>query len=245
MSVLGIIQARYSSERLPGKMLKNISGKPLIFHIVQRMRQSKMIDKVILATSTEGSDDILEETAMELQVNCFRGSLNDVMDRFVQAGKEFHAKNIVRICGDNPLIDPLYIDKMVKCHLREKADYTNCCTEIPIGTAGEVVSFERLEAINRQSLDRCYREHVTTYFLEYKEKFRVYSATPPLYLKGKSFRLTVDTKEDMELMRKIYQKFYRENKIVNIREVIKFLEKNPRLLSINKNIEQKDWKKTA
>lgn len=244
-NILGIIQARVSSERLPGKVLKDISGKPLLFHIIERLKRSKIIDRLVLATSTEPEDAVLRDVAQNCGIDFYRGSLNDVLDRFIQAGRMFSAKDIVRICGDNPLIDHEYLDTMICWHLRENADYTYCHSKIPTGTAGEVASLEGLEKINNKAQERAYREHVTTYFLECKEEFKVCSIIPPLYLLGKSFRLTVDTEKDLELMRAIYNKFYKENRIVELKEVIRFLEKNPEISGINRQIKQRDWRETA
>ena len=143
------------------------------------------------------------------------------------------------------MIDHEYLDTMICWHLRENADYTYCRSKIPIGTAGEVVSLESLEKINNKAQERAYREHVTTYFLEYKEEFKVCSIIPPLYLLGKSFRLTVDTEKDLELMRVIYNRFYKEDRIIELREVIRFLEKNPEISGINREIKQRDWRETA
>jgi spore coat polysaccharide biosynthesis protein SpsF len=245
MSIVGIIQARNSSERLRSKILKKISGKPMLFHIIERLKRSEMIDRLILATSTRPEDEILRDFTDDMGIGFYAGSLHDVLDRFVQAGKESDADSIVRICGDNPLIDPLFIDMMIQSHLREEADFTHCPSIIPLGTGAEVVSFQSLEKINRKKLENRYREHVTTYFLAFKENFKTCSVPPPFYLKGKDFRLTVDTKDDLKLMRRIYEEFYRENEIVDLIKVIDYLEKNRSLLAVNQHVVQKDWRKTA
>lgn len=245
MNVLGVIQARISSERLPRKVLKKISGKPMLVHVIERLKRSKMVYQILLATSNEPEDAILKDIADKCNIHFFTGPLSNVLERFLQVGRSYNAKNIVRICGDNPLVDYEYLDIMIYQHLRERADYTYNDSDIPLGTAGEVVSLDALEKIDHLTTERCYREHVTTYFLEFKERFKVWPVAPPLYLRGKNFRLTVDTEEDLKLIRKIYKSFYKENKIIDLKKVIDFLEKDTNLLSINMNIKQRDWKKTA
>jgi spore coat polysaccharide biosynthesis protein SpsF len=240
--IVAIIQARMGSERLSGKVLKKISGKPLLEHIISRIATSKKIHNVIVATSDKIEDRPIINLSKRLSFPYFAGSEHDVLSRFIGAGRAVSADIVVRICGDNPLIDVEYLDDMIDSHILKNAEYTCNDSPIPIGTAGEVVDFSVLESLDAVAKEQRYREHVTTYILEHLEEFKVNRTEAPSYLKDKSFRLTVDTTEDLKLIRTIYRKLYSDGKIIKTSHAIAFLENNPSLSKINIHIPQKDWR---
>ena len=122
--MLAIIQARMASTRLPGKMLADIDGQPMLWHVVNRTRRSSLVDRLIVATSVNSGDDPIVQFCARNNIDCFRGSEDDVLDRFYQAAKYYKAKTIVRITGDCPLIDPIIVDKVISLFINSKADYT-------------------------------------------------------------------------------------------------------------------------
>jgi spore coat polysaccharide biosynthesis protein SpsF len=242
MKIVAIIQARMGSERLPGKSLKKICGRPILEHIINRISASKKINNIIVATTDRKIDLPIVSLSKKLSIPYYTGSEDDVLDRFIGAGESVLADIVVRLCGDNPLIDIRYLDDMIDSHRDKKAEYTYNCSPIPIGTAGEVVNFGTLKKINLIAKDKRYREHVTTYILDHLNEFNINCTNPPLYLKDKTFRLTVDTEEDLKLMRSIYKRLYQEGKIIETSQAISLLESNSNLSKINIHIPQKNWR---
>lgn len=241
------------SERLPGKSLKKICGIPMLEHIINRISTSRKIHNIIIATSDNVKDHPIINLSRKLSIPYYAGSEDDVLNRFIGAGESVSADVVVRICGDNPLLDISYLDKMIDSHLSKKAEYTYNCSPIPIGTAGEVINFDVLKKIKSITKDRRYREHVTTYILDHLDEFNVNCTKPPTYLEGKSFRFTVDTEEDLNLIRRIYRRLYSNpptpplfkgglKEVIETSQAISILEKNPPLSKINIHIQQKDWR---
>lgn len=235
------------SERLAGKSLKKICGIPMLEHIINRISTSRKIHNIIIATSNNVKDHPIINLSRKLSIPYYAGSEDDVLERFVGAVESVSTDNsaqviVVRICGDNPLIDIGYLDEMIDSHLSEKAEYTYNCSPIPIGTTGEVINFDVLKKLKSIAKDKRYREHVTTYILDHLNDFNVNCAKPPPYLEGKTFRFTVDTEEDLSLIRKIYRRLYSEGKIVETSQAISILESNPTLSKVNIHIPQKDWR---
>ena len=263
MQIIAIVQARMGSERLPGKSLKKICGIPMLEHIINRISTSRKIHNIIIATSDNVKDHPIINLSRKLSIPYYAGSEDDVLNRFIGAAESVSADVVVRICGDNPLIDISYLDKMINSHLSKKAEYTYNCSPIPIGTAGEVINFDVLKKLKSIAKDKRYREHVTTYILDHLDEFNVNCTKPPLYLEGKTFRFTVDTEEDLSLIRKIYRKLYSNptlilplskgrkmegllkggvGGIVETSHAVALLESNPTLSKVNIHIPQKDWR---
>src|SRR3990167_3601927 len=174
MEVLAIIQARMSSSRLPGKVLKPILGKPMIWHQWQRIQKTKHLDKLVLATSNDKSDDILARFFLSQGENVFRGSLNDVLSRYYHCALQYSPKHVVRLTADCPVIDPALIDKVVLTHLTEKNDYTSIGgSTYPLGLSAEVCRFEALQLAYQQATLSSQREHVTLYIYQHLHQFKV------------------------------------------------------------------------
>ena len=170
--VLAIVQARCSSSRLPGKVLAPILEKPMIIHELERLQRSQYIDKVILATSTDSSDDSLVKIA-EKVVNVYRGSLDDVLDRYYQCAKLYNPEHVVRITGDCPVIDWRLVDEVITKHLNEGNDYTSLTEHFPDGLDTEIFRFSVLERAWREAEFRSEREHVTLYIRKHPEIFKL------------------------------------------------------------------------
>lgn len=244
--ISAIIQARMGSSRLPGKVLMTICGKPVLQHIIERLKFCKLINEVILAIPNTKENDILEKFALKNNVAYYRGSENEVLERVYMAAKENNCDVIVGITADNPLIDPEIIDLAVKKHLKSGADYS--CTEypskfLPVGLGAELFNFNAIKTACKNAKEAYNREHVTSYFYENPDVFKLNSVTLPYNLKNPALRLTLDTKEDLELITKIYEDLHKEGEFFKTEEVLNLLNQKPELKEINRHIVQKQRQK--
>lgn len=231
--ILALLQARVSSSRLPEKVLKPILGTPMLFRQIERVRQSESIDQLVVVTSTDPSDDPLEELCREHRVDWFRGSLRDVLDRFYRASQKFPADRIVRLTGDCPLADPKLIDRVVQFHKKGNYDYTSNALEptYPDGLDVEVFQREALEAAWREAQLSSEREHVTPFLYKHPERFRLGNFKNREDL---SFlRWTVDEPSDLNLVTRIYEALYPLNSSFTTEEILGFLDQNPSLKTLN------------
>ena len=173
--VVTIVQVRMGSTRLPGKVMMDIAGKPMLQHIVERLQRSRRTDSIVLATTTLKEDDLLENFASGVNLACYRGEVQDVLGRYYGAATQHHAEVIVRICGDNPLIDPQVIDKVISEHLGSDNDYTSNTIKptYPLGLNVEVLNYDVLEKAHREAKQDDEREHVTPYIWRHPEKFKI------------------------------------------------------------------------
>jgi spore coat polysaccharide biosynthesis protein SpsF len=238
MKILAIVQARTKSQRLPLKVLKEIAGKPMLWHVINRVRRCSYINDIVLAIPKDADNDILEDFAQEIGVKCFRGSESNVLSRYYGAALKYPADVIVRITSDCPLIDPEITDLTIKKFLDSKVDYVYADTRsgFPRGLDTEVCSFKVLERAFKESTKYYEKEHVTPYIYQ-SGLFTMKSVEAAGNLRC-GYRLCVDTEEDLELVRKIYQYLY-IGKVFGICDVIDLLEKYPELLKINAEIKQK------
>ena len=241
MKVLCLLQARMDSERFPGKIMKDISGIPIIGHILHFLSYSKNIDKIVVATTTNFSDDILVNYLDKHNWKYFRGDENDVLLRYVDALKQFPADYVVRITADNPLTDPEIVDSVIEQAIITKSDYSSnhLIKTYPLGYVVEVLSAKTLLNIEKLTQNPKDREHVTWYIYQNRDKFNTSNFLAPTNLSHPNWRLTVDTKEDFELVEKIFSLLYKENGFIKYSDVVNLLLEKPELLQINRNIEQK------
>jgi len=226
--ILAIIQARMGSSRFPGKTLAEISGKPMLWHVVRLVRAARAVDEVVVATTCVASDDPIARFCQREGIACFRGSEDDVLDRFYQAAKEKHADAIVRITADCPLIDSEVIDRVVTRFQEARSDYasnTLRCT-YPDGLDTEVFSFAALERAWSEAVKPSEREHVTPYLLS--GKFRTVNVESEAPVPLGTHRWTVDYPSDLEFVRKIYAELS-ENGGFGYRDVLDLLHRRPDL----------------
>ncbi len=241
-NICAIIQARMGSVRLPNKVLWPVEGKPMLWHIIERVKKSKEIGQMVLAIPDTKENNALEEFAKQEKIPYFRGSEDDVLNRFYEAAKQYHADVIVRVTADNPFIDPNIVDVAVKSHLQTNADYssTHFESKLATGFAVEVCSFTALKKANSEAKELQEREHVMPYFYKNPDIFSINKIDIKGYEDSASFRLTVDTKEDMELALRIYKELYKPGEIFYLSDIIDLLKnKKPELTKINENIPQK------
>ncbi len=237
--ICAIIQARFSSTRLPGKVLREINGRPMLSYMMERVDAAKNIDKVALATSIDSSDDPIEELCRKDNVLYYRGSLDDVLDRYYQTALRLKADTIVRLTGDCPLIDPKMIDDMVDVYKNSNYDYVANTLPpkwtVPEGMDIEVFSFKNLKRAWSEAKKPSDREHVTFYFWNNPELFSVsrYNLKTDL----SAYRLTVDYPEDFEVIEAIFTALYPKKRIFTMEDIIEFLKDNPDIHRKNKDIE--------
>lgn len=241
MKIGAIIQARMGSTRLPGKVMKKIKGKTVLSHVVERVRQSKMIDEIIIATTTLDRDDIIENEAIKCGAKVFRGSEEDVLDRYYHAAKENNLDVVIRITSDCPLIDPFLIDNTINIYLQSKYQIvTNAGPGLsertfPRGLDVEVFSFNILEEAFNNAKEIYQREHVTPYIYENNRKIYYYQND----VDYSKFRWTLDTEEDFELISSVYKELYRGNHDFYMEEILELFKRKPKIFDINKHVEQK------
>jgi len=241
MKYIVTIEARMRSSRLPGKVLKPILGKPMLGLMIERLQQARTVDGVVIATTVNPDDEPIVQLAKEMGVGVFRGSEEDVLARVLGAARQFEADVIVETTGDCPLNDPGIIDKVVSDYRIGGADFVSNTLEYttPRGTDVRVFSTESLAEIDQLSQDPADREHVSLHYWEHPEKYRLRNVRTEFPPEVAELRLTVDTPEDFELIRQIFEILYPEKGIFSLNDVVELLQRRPDLAEINKNIRQK------
>lgn len=201
--VIAVVQARMGSARFPGKMMARLAGKPLIEWVLGRVKQAKLVHEVVLATSRSGRDDVLDDVARQLGVLTIRGDEQDVLSRFVTVAEERSADWVVRICGDNPFVDPSEIDRLVDFALVRRPDYAfnhldRLSNGYPDGFGAEIFTGSMLREMNRRGLEPDQREHVTRYVWDHPHAYRILTLTVPREIAFADLRFDVDTPADLE-----------------------------------------------
>jgi len=235
LKVLAIIQARTGSTRLPRKALRKIQGKPILHHIIDFLGHSKQIDKIIVATTTLKNDDEIVDFSKQINVDCFRGSSDDVLGRYYECAKHYGGELIVRITSDNPLIDPELVDKVIRVCKETNCKYASNMIHqtYPLGYLVEALTFPTLKKLHENYTDPLNREHVTYAIRQNPKSFDVQEIFAPSDLERPNWRLTVDYEDDFNLISEIYSKLYKSNHFIPYRAVVEFLDKNKDLLKIN------------
>ena len=243
MKVVCLVQARVGSTRLPGKILKEICGKTILHHEIDRLKKCKEIDEIVIATTDKEDDDKIVNEAKKLSVKYFRGSENDVLSRFYYAAKENNADIIVRVTSDCPCIDFEILDKMLiyfKDKYKEKQiDYLSNTINrtYPRGYDIEIFTFSALEKSYINAEKEYEREHVTPYIYDKTNNFL------KLSFENKDdyseYRVTLDTIEDFIVIKNIFENLYYKNPYFKLNDVVQYLNNNLHIVDINKNIEQK------
>jgi spore coat polysaccharide biosynthesis protein SpsF (cytidylyltransferase family) len=240
MKTLGILQARCSSSRLPGKVLLPILGEPMLFRQIERLNRCASFDKLIVATSSDLTDDPLAFECTTHRVEFFRGSLDDVLDRFVQAAKPYQPETVVRLTGDCPLADPALIDEVIKYFYEGNYDYVSNCDPptFPDGLDVEVMRFSSLEAAHHEAVLPSHREHVTPFVRSDPERFLI--GNYACDTNRSHLRWTVDEPEDFEFVRSIYEMLYPAKPDFRTDDILNALEKHRNLQSINSKFERNE-----
>ena len=236
-----IVQARMTSTRLPGKVLMPVMGKPLLEYQIERLQRVRRADDIIIATTTNDTDQPIVDLAERLGIKVFRGSEEDVLSRYFGAAKENDLEVVVRITSDCPLIDPAVVDAVIGAYLEntEKCDYVSNCLNrtFPRGMDTEVFPFSLLEKVYCEAIEQPYREHVTPYIYEDSQRFRLLNVA---FQRDESHqRWTVDTPEDFKLIEHILETLYPINSFFDLEDVLALMSVHPNWYEINSQIEQK------
>lgn len=246
--VTAIIQARMSSTRLPGKVLKTVKGRPLLSYQVERIRRARLLEQIVVATTASAHDGALARFCEEEKLNYFRGSEKDVLARFYQAAKRFKANVIVRLTADSPLIDPLLIDEAVNFYKNNTDLYDYVAntapppSTFPDGMDVEVFSFSVLERAFLEAKLPSEREHVTFYLWK-TAKFRTYQIKHSRDYSH--YRFTVDYPQDFEVVSEIFEQLYPKNNFFTMEDAVGFVNTRRYLLEKQKGIERNSgWKKS-
>jgi spore coat polysaccharide biosynthesis protein SpsF len=238
--VVAIVQARMSSTRLPGKVLMDIAGMSMLGRTIRRVSRARLVTQVVVATTTEESDNPLIKHCETNGWKYFRGSQEDVLDRYHSAALAFNADTIVRITSDCPLIDPIIVDAVLEEYFRleDEVDYLSNMLPrrtYPRGLDTEAFAFSALELAWKQDTDPSLREHVTQYIVRHPEIFRIRGIMNDIDYSA--MRWTVDTAEDLRFVRTVYENFQDDK--FTWKELVGFLEAHPEITDINKVVKQK------
>ena len=232
-----IIQARMNSARLPGKVLAELCGRTVLEHIIGRLRHVRRIGKIVVATSRLEQDDPIAQASSKAGVPCFRGSLEDVLDRFLQAAEEHGMNHVIRVTGDNPVIDPELVKSLVQFYEEKKLDYASAKDpqSFPPGTACEIVSLDTLRRVASLTSAEEDREHVTWYIVQHPEQFRV--AFLPAPERGRPFiRLALDEERDLRVLREVFGRLYDRNPQFGIQSIYELYEREPWIFELNREV---------
>jgi len=235
-----ILQARMTSTRLPNKVLMPILGKPMLAHQIKRLTRVKTHHQLVIATSTQITDDPIEALCQQYKVHCFRGSLNDVLARYYYTACQFKKnntlKNIVRITGDCPLIDSDIVDNVINLFLTSNVDYCSNCAPatLPDGLDVEVFSFTALKKAHQLAKKSSEREHVTLFIRNNPKLFNMNNYHHHTDLSH--FRWTVDEPKDFELVSEIYHALYPNDQHFSLNDILMLIGKRPELSLINEHI---------
>ena len=243
---VAIIQARCGSTRLPGKIFAELSEIPLIWHVVNRLKFCRRIDKIVLATTTNNADNILAEWAEKEKIEIYRGSETDVLNRYYSTAKMLAlAPNdiIIRITADDPFKEPELIDKVVEMVENGKTifAYNNKPPTFPEGLDCEVFTMFALELSEIHSTDPYEREHVTQYMYRHPEIFNGQNISNDIDLSH--LRFTIDTEDDYKMANEVYSHLYKENRIFLLNDILNLLKTNPHILQINAKVKRSDMYK--
>jgi spore coat polysaccharide biosynthesis protein SpsF len=241
MKIIATIEARMTSSRLPGKVLLPVQNKPILNHLVTRLQAVPSLDGIVLATTKNSTDDVLEMFAKENNIHCFRGSEEDVMARVIGAAESVHADVIVEITGDCPLIDPQIVEQTIRMFKSNNADYVSNAhmRSYPDGMDTQVFSLKTLKRSAAMTSDPLDHEHVTLHIRNHPELFSQVHLVAPPEIHWPELGLTLDEHADYELIKLIMEHFGEHNKLFSCLDVIKLIRSNPDLAHINASVQRK------
>ena len=244
MKYVAIIQARMNSSRLPGKVMMKILNKPTLVYLINRLKTIKEINTIIIATTNNIQDDVLKKLALKLKIKCFRGSENNVLKRVVQAGVKNKAKNIIHICGDNPILDPNIIKKMLKIFTKSNYDCVanSFKRSYPRGMDAIVIKLSALKKSLKFAKNNKYKEHVSLFIKHNPGKFKIKNIIAEKKMYWPSLSVSLDEKADFLLIKKIIEYFNmnKKQKYFGCYEIIELLKnQKPHWININKYVKRK------
>ena len=240
--ICATIEVRMTSSRLPGKVLMDIMGKPAVQHIIERVKRSQYIDEVVVATTVNPLDDPIVELCRQIGCKYYRGSEEDVLLRVLDAAKSVDADIIVEIVGDCLVVDWRIADKLIEAFFAGEYHYASNALErtYPLGFNVQVFPVSVLDEVDRLTKDPVDHEHVTFYIYNHPEKFRLFNMKAPESMTYPHIEITLDTKEDYEMIKSIYEELYTENTDFSAEEVVSLLLDKPEILKIADNVKRRN-----
>lgn len=237
--IVTVIQARTGSTRLPNKIMLPLGGKPLLVRMVERVQRASLAGTVVVATTTDPSDDVIVEACEAAGFRCYRGKVDDLLDRHYQVGLQYQADAVVKIPSDKPLIDPDVIDRVLgffSDHFPTYDFVSNLHPETyPYGNDVEVVSMAAMKIAWQEATDPLAREHATPFFWENPERFRIANVEWETGLDySKTYRYTIDYPEDYEMITRVFDRLHPQNPHFGMADILALLEQEPALAAINR-----------
>ncbi|MDB9992256.1 glycosyltransferase family protein [Amylibacter sp.] len=234
------IQARMNSSRSPGKVLEDILGKPMLLRQLQRIEAANKNIDIVCVTSDNPSDDPIELICRKNNFNCFRGSLDNVLDRYISAAKFYNVQNIIRIGGDDPLIDVDQIKILINEHKNTYADFifTSHYKGWPLGCVSELISVQALKDISEKTGDPLYLEHIIPWFHENSDDYKYIAVNSPNHLRRPNYYFTVDYPEDLKMIKSIFRELLPLGEFFSFSDVINLCDNKPDILDINKHLHE-------
>jgi len=223
--IVAIVQARMGSKRLPGKSMADLAGKPLLWQFLERIKRCNSVNEIVLATTAKSQDNVLIQVANRCKVQTFRGAENDLIDRYYQAAKLFQADIVVRICADNPVVEPAEVDRIINYHQSNDSDFSSNTHNIkgnmyPDGLGAEVFDFTILKELRQLTDNPEHKEHLHSYFYEHPEKYKIGTISCPKSFQRPYLKLDVNTPEELKFMQAIYKYWYEKNNNFHIKDII-------------------------
>lgn len=234
ISITAIIQSRMTSSRLPGKIMKEVMGKPLLAYMIERVKEARSVGRIIVATTTNSEDDVVARLTDKMDVLLYRGSEKNVLGRFHESALKYGCGTIMRLTGDCPLVDPDLLDELAAFYTNGGYDYACNCLEptLPDGLDAEIFSFAALEEAATHAVRPSDIEHVTPYMRRQAGHLKIGSWKFKQDLSH--FRWTVDEQSDFDFVRQVIENLYIENRSFRLRDVLAFLLEKPELIDINR-----------
>ncbi len=240
MKTVIIVQARMTSTRLPGKVLKMVLNKPLLEYQIERLKRIKTADAIVIATTTNDTDQPIVDLCNRLALPYFRGSEEDVLSRYHESAEKYNADVVVRITSDCPVIDPVVCEEAITYFLKNKGQYDYVRLEqYPRGLDCEVFSYKVLKECFREAIDKPDREHVTPFIYRHPKRYRV--AYMPCSADYSNYRWTVDTPEDFEVIKRIIEDLYPINREFLWADILEVFKRHPEWYHINAQVQQKQY----
>jgi spore coat polysaccharide biosynthesis protein SpsF len=232
--IVAIVQARMGSTRLPGKVMRLLIGKPVLWHVVDRLRFCQNIGAIVVATTDAPEDDVIEDWCCSHWVQCFRGSHDDVLDRYYQAAKFYQASSVLRITADCPALDPVVVDELLNEYKAHTYDFCGLAGAFPDGLDCEVMSFSSLERAWREAVLASEREHVTSYIHSHGDLFRL--GKFERFFNLEHHRWTLDEEADFHFLGQVFRRLYQEDVPFLASDILALLDREPELMAINQGI---------
>ena len=243
MKIVASIEARMGSSRLPGKVLKRFGDETTLSVLVKRLKASKYLDDIVIATTTNDKDDLICDWCLNNKINFYRGSEDDVLDRVVKAHEKMKSDLILEITGDCPFTDPKVVDIAIETFINNKFDVvTNCGNNLtwPMGIYAQVFMLDKLKWVNENILDSSVHEHVSLYFYQNTNRYKIHELIAPGNVSYPEMRIVLDYEEDYIFLTKLYENLHNDYGLYfGIEEIIEFLNKNQELLKINQSCIEK------